>query len=243
MAEYKNPVLQKGKHKVTSPYGMRTIWGEQKMHNGIDLVGEGSTLDNIIAFADGKVVVSKYSSDIGEYIKLDHGNGNYTRYLHLKSKSRTVKVGDTVKKGQVLGYMGATGKVTGAHLHFDININGKYVDPEPYLQGVKTFEEENKVKQWQLAAIADGFKFPKYGADGSWGNECVSVAKKAVCKKRLIYKYKNLTKIVQKAVGVKVDGYFGKDTKAGVQAYQKKNNLVVDGSVGLETWRKILGVK
>ena len=58
MAEYKNAVLQKGKHKVTSPFGMRTIWGERKMHNGIDLVGEGSTLDYIVAFADGVVTVS-----------------------------------------------------------------------------------------------------------------------------------------------------------------------------------------
>jgi len=99
------------------------------------------------------------------------------------------------------------------------------------------------VKDFQLAAIADGFKFPKYGADGSWGKECESVAKKAVIKKRLTYKYRNLTKLVQKVVGVKADGLFGNDTKKAVIAYQKKNGLAADGEVGLNTWKKILGVK
>ena len=98
------------------------------------------------------------------------------------------------------------------------------------------------VQAWQKAAIADGFKFPKYGADGDWGQECIDVAKKAICKKRLVYKYKNLTKIVQKAVGVTADGYFGNNTKKAVIAYQKKKGLTADGEVGLNTWKKILGV-
>ena len=244
MSNYKNPVLRKGRHKVTSPFGMRTIWGKQQMHNGIDLVGEGSSLDYVIAFADGVVKTSKYSLTAGEYIQIDHGSGNYTRYLHLKKGSRTVKAGDKVLKGQVLGYMGATGNVTGAHLHFDVNVNGKYLDPAPYLEGKKVFDTTpNAVKQWQLAAIADGFKFPKYGADGKWGSECLAVAKKAVCKKRLTYTYKNLTKLVQAAVGVKVDGKFGKDTQAAVKNWQKLVGLRADGCVGLESWKKLLGVK
>lgn len=99
------------------------------------------------------------------------------------------------------------------------------------------------VQAWQKAAIADGFKFPKYGADGDWGQECIDVAKKAICKKHLVgYKNKNLTKIVQKAVGVTADGLFGNDTKKAVIAYQKKKGLTADGEVGLNTWKKILGV-
>ena len=244
MAEYKNPVLKAGKHKVTSPFGMRTIFGKRSMHNGIDLVGAGATLDYIIAFADGVVKNSKYSSSAGEYVELDHGDGNYTRYLHMKKGSRTVKVGQTVKKGQVLGYMGATGNVTGAHLHFDSKVGGKYVDPAAYLDGEKEFEKTiNKVKAWQLAAIEDGFEFPEYGADGKWGAECAEVAKNAVCKQRLIYKYKNLTKIVQNAVGVTVDGKFGAKTKAAVKNFQKLVGLKDDGCVGINTWKKILGVK
>ena len=250
MADYKNPVLKQGRHKVTSRFGRRTITingkTTTKQHNGIDLVGLSGTksaLDYIVAFADGKVVVSKYSSSAGEYVKLDHGNGIYTRYLHLKSGSRTVKVGQTVKKGQVLGYMGATGNVTGAHLHFDININGSYVDPEPYLNGVKTFEVISKkvsVLDFQKAAIADGFKFAKYGADGKWGAETKAVTKKAIVKKRLTYKYKNLTKLVQGIVGVKTDGLCGKDTVAAIKVWQKKNALKVDGAFGPSCWEKLL---
>ena len=243
--EYKNPVLKKGKHKLTSPFGMRTIFGKRSMHNGIDLVGEGSTLDYIVAFADGIVKISKYSSSAGEYVELDHGNGNYTRYLHLKKGSRTVKVGQAVKKGQVLGYMGATGNVTGAHLHFDIKVGGKFVDPAPYLKGEKEFNKAdfNTIREWQVSAILDGFEFSKFGADGKWGAECEGVAKKAVCKKRISYKYPYLTKLVQKAVGVKVDGKFGKDTKNAVILYQRNNGLKTDGCVGVNTWKKILGVK
>lgn len=98
------------------------------------------------------------------------------------------------------------------------------------------------IRYWQTSAIADGFTFPKYGADGKWGNECETVAKQAVCKKRTTYKYQNLTKIVQKAVGVTADGLFGTATRNAVISYQKKNGLVADGCVGLKTWEKILGV-
>ena len=106
-----------------------------------------------------------------------------------------------------------------------------------------TFGGESPVKQWQIAAMADGFDFPRYGADGTWGSECEVVAKKAVCKKRLLtYKYKNLTKIVQAVVGVSVDGKFGSNTKKAVVAYQKKHGLSADGEVGINTWKKILGV-
>lgn len=107
----------------------------------------------------------------------------------------------------------------------------------------ETPKKENKILEWQKAAIKDGFKFEKYGADGKWGGECEEVAKKAVCKKRLTYKYKNLTKIVQHAVGVGVDGKFGAGTKKAVTQYQKFLGLNPDGAVGLDTWKKILGVK
>lgn len=99
------------------------------------------------------------------------------------------------------------------------------------------------VKEWQKAAIADGYTFPKFGADGIWGSECASVAAKAIVKKRDTYTNKNLTRIVQAAVGVKVDGLCGAKTDAAIKAYQKAHGLTVDGSVGLNTWKEILGVK
>lgn len=99
------------------------------------------------------------------------------------------------------------------------------------------------VKDWQLAAIADGFRFPKYGADGEWGAECEAVAKKAIIKRRTNYVNRNLTKLVQKVVGVKQDGLCGKETQAAIKVWQKKHDLKADGSVGPATWRRMLGVK
>ena len=98
------------------------------------------------------------------------------------------------------------------------------------------------VKEWQNAAIADGFEFPKYGADGDWGSECIAVAKKAIVKKRSTYQYKNLTKIVQKVVGVSADGLCGSETKVAIINWQRANNLEDDGEVGLASWKKMLGI-
>lgn len=99
------------------------------------------------------------------------------------------------------------------------------------------------VKEWQKAAIADGYKFPKYGADGVWGSECAYVAQKAVVRKRPYYSLKNLTRIVQKVVGVTVDGLCGTKTDAAIRAYQQKNGLTADGQVGINTWKKILNIR
>ncbi len=100
-----------------------------------------------------------------------------------------------------------------------------------------------KVLAWQKAAIDDGFKFPQYGADGEWGDECASVARAAIVKHRDgVYKYPNLTKIVQEAVGAGVDGKCGGKTSAAIIKYQEAHGLEPDGCVGINTWKKILGV-
>lgn len=99
------------------------------------------------------------------------------------------------------------------------------------------------VLRWQNAAIKDGFKFPRYGADGAWGAECETVAKQAICKKYAVgYRYKNLTAIVQQVVDVTADGKFGNDTRAAVIKWQAANGLVADGAVGLNSWKRILGI-
>lgn len=141
------------------------------------------------------------------------------------------------------------GRIDGISGNVDMNIMYNSIftaeQPKPAPRPKPAPKPSNKntaVKEWQTAAIADGFKFPKYGADGVWGAECESVAKAAVCKKRLIYTNRSLTKIVQRKVGVKADGMFGKDTDRSVRNYQKANRLAVDGCVGINTWKKILGV-
>lgn len=98
------------------------------------------------------------------------------------------------------------------------------------------------VKEWQEAAIKDGYKFPKYGADGDWGDECIAVAKKAIIKKRTTYTNKNLTKIVQKVVGVAADGLCGANTDTAIRNWQRANGLAVDGQFGLQCWKKVLKI-
>lgn len=102
--------------------------------------------------------------------------------------------------------------------------------------------EENLVLSFQRAAVADGFKFPQYGCDGSYGDETKSVMQKCIVKKRLLYKYKNATKLVQRLLGIKQDGLAGKETESAIKKFQKENNLTADGCVGLFTWKKLLNI-
>ena len=101
---------------------------------------------------------------------------------------------------------------------------------------------ENRVLLFQQNALADGFKLPKYGADGMWGAETEKVAKSAVVKRRVTYKYKNLTRLVQQAVGVTVDGLCGKQTTAAITVWQQQNGLVADGQWGVNCWKRWAGV-
>ena len=105
-----------------------------------------------------------------------------------------------------------------------------------------TFGGENATKTWQKAAIADGYKLAS-GADGIWGKECEAVAKKAICKRCYWpWKNKNLTRVIQKIVGVETDGKFGDGTKNAVVALQKLLGLPANGVVDYATWKKFLGV-
>jgi len=108
----------------------------------------------------------------------------------------------------------------------------------------QTSTADGSVRDWQNAAIADGFRFPKYGADGYWGSECESVAKAALIKNRGAsdYRYRNLTKIVQSKLGVAVDGKCGVNTANAIKSFQANFGLVADGIVGLNTWKRLLGV-
>lgn len=97
-------------------------------------------------------------------------------------------------------------------------------------------------KDWQLAAIVDGYKFPS-GADGIWGQECEAVAKKAIVKRYfLLYKNKALTKVIQRIVGVDADGKFGQNTERAVSKWQANHGLEPDGIVGIKTWKTMFNV-
>ena len=103
--------------------------------------------------------------------------------------------------------------------------------------------KENLILSFQRAVIADGVKLPKYGADGTYGSETSQAMQKCIVKKRVIYKYKNCTKLVQRLLGITQDGLCGKDTDLAIRKFQQENNLQVDGAVGKCTWEKLLNIK
>lgn len=128
-------ILKDAKNQITCKYNVLT-------HRGVDVVKYKGQLDYIIAHTDGKVIdvvknynkTDKIGHSYGNYVLLKHPNGYYTLYAHMKYKSVTVSIGDTVKQGQVIGYMGNTGYSKGAHLHFEVrNTKNKRINPTPYL--------------------------------------------------------------------------------------------------------------
>ena len=116
-------------HKITSPYGYRYIFGRYEFHLGIDL--GASYGSNIFASDGGKVTYAGWKGSYGKLIIITHDNGNQTYYAHCSSIQ--VSAGQRVYQGQVIGKVGSTGNSTGPHLHFEIRINGKTVNPRNYL--------------------------------------------------------------------------------------------------------------
>lgn len=117
----------------TSGYGVRSdpFRGRSAMHAGIDLAGPSGT--PIYATADGVVERAGWNSGgYGNLIELDHGRGIETRYGHLSKI--LVKDGQRVKRGDVIGRMGSTGRSTGSHLHYEVRIDGRAVNPVPFMK-------------------------------------------------------------------------------------------------------------
>ncbi|WP_320672044.1 peptidoglycan DD-metalloendopeptidase family protein, partial [Patulibacter defluvii] len=112
---------------VTSPYGAR--WGRQ--HAGMDIAAAIGT--PIKAYAAGTVAFSGTQSGYGNIVCVDHGDGLQTCYAHMSKNA--VRQGAKVQAGDVVGYVGMTGRTTGPHLHFEVRKNGKAVDPAPYYSG------------------------------------------------------------------------------------------------------------
>lgn len=207
-------------YRITSPFGTRIhpVSGVKSMHNGIDLVaskdGKSGQTDYITAHTGGTVESVGYNSSAGYYAKIRVSSRTLMVYYHMKEMPY-VKKGATVKTGDRLGYMGSTGTATGAHLHFGIQCDGKWIDPQPYLDKdytegemtvnitmsvLKKGSKGEQVKTLQRLLIVQGYDLGSYGADGS----------------------------------------FGSKTEEAVREYQKRNSLDVDGFVGQATWNKML---
>ena len=116
---------------MTSGYGMRNhpVLRKRANHKGIDLAAPTGT--PIYATADGTVERANYFGSYGNYIQIGHGNAIETRFAHL---SRIiVSDGQQVRKGDLIGYVGSTGRSTGPHLHYEVRIDGRAVDPRPFM--------------------------------------------------------------------------------------------------------------
>lgn len=128
-----------GYYTITSQYGMRfhPILKIYKKHTGLDI--GAPTGAYIIAANDGVVTQSTYSYSYGNFIMINHGGGVYTLYAH--GSERLKEVGDIVERGEAIMKVGSTGWATGAHLHFEIRINGQTIDPYNYIISIQSANE------------------------------------------------------------------------------------------------------
>lgn len=120
-----------GQLEMTSPFGVRIdpFFHQPSMHTGMDF--RASPGDPIYATAAGRVTKAGWEGGYGNMVEIDHGEGLATRYGHMSAIG--VKVGQTVRPGQVIGRVGSTGRSTGPHLHYETRVNGEAVNPEKFL--------------------------------------------------------------------------------------------------------------
>jgi murein DD-endopeptidase MepM/ murein hydrolase activator NlpD len=125
------PTLWPVNGRLMSPFGGRTdpLNGEGAMHTGVDLAASMGT--PVHATADGIVSHASWANQYGNLVVIDHGDGMQTYYAHLSAFS--VIEGQEIRRGDVLGHSGATGRVTAPHLHYEVRIGGTPVNPYKYL--------------------------------------------------------------------------------------------------------------
>ena len=135
---------------ISSYYGYRTdpFRGRRKNHKGLDIRGPVGT--PIYATADGFVKTSKWLGSYGKFIEIDHGNGIITRYGHMSRLKVPANV--RVKKGDIIGLMGSTGRSTGSHLHYEVRVAGEPVNPLSFMAQSSNpvkFAEKSETSQAQ----------------------------------------------------------------------------------------------
>ena len=171
-------VLKGSKCVITQGY-------KKGVHDGVDIVGVNSKgthiLDYIVAHSDGVVVSyrkdyktqDKSGSSYGNYVKIKHEDGYYTLYAHMSYNTVKVKTGDKVKKGQTLGYMGATGRATAGHLHFEVrDTNDVRIDPIPYLdKDLPDTQKSDFISGCDYKTLSD--MYVRWGAGFNYGIKLV----------------------------------------------------------------------
>ncbi len=207
------------RYKITYPFGTRTILGQKEHHSGVDLVAVadngGAISDWVCAFDAGEVIEAGYSERSGYYCKIRHDEAFSTIYCHFKKGTLAVEKGDKVVKGEILGYMGNTGRSTGAHLHLGVSLFGEWVDPEKYFD--KDLREVNKL------TLTHERKVLRRGAVGD--------------EVRLLQ-----TLLVFHGAEISADSSFGPATERALAAFQKSRAIESDGIAGPASWQELMKI-
>ena len=218
-------------NNVTSPFGWRThpITRKRSLHSGVDFAKSG--YHEIKASASGKVIRSYTSSSYGETIILRHtinGQTWETLYAHMRSGSRKVREGQSVKQGQVIGVMGNTGNSTGQHLHFELH------------KGTWNINKSNAVNPLSYLGKNLSPKKSNLTVDGKWGNSTTKALQKALGTPQdgiISHQYRN--SVTSALYGNTV--HFS-DTGRGsvvIRELQKKVKSSPDGLLGPNTVRQL----
>lgn len=222
--------------RISSKFGNRKhpITGKVSLHGGTDIAAASGAAVKVASA--GTVAVVSYNSLAGYFINVEHAGGVLTRYHHLSVQS--VKVGDKVKAGQIIGKVGATGSATGPHLHFEVHQRGTKVNPQTFMRGkyinlgtdkplpkpTPTPKPTGGIDVSQLPIIRPGDRGVHVGImQGALVARGYSVGKTGV------------------------DNSNGNATQKAVNAYQKKNpatgtNGKPDNTCGRKMWASLLGL-
>ncbi|MDZ7588973.1 MAG: M23 family metallopeptidase [Parasphingorhabdus sp.] len=139
---------------LTSNFGVRSdpFGGGRRAHKGLDMAGPVGT--PIYATADGIVGRAQWVSGYGNFIEINHGNEIQTRYGHMSKLN--VAANQRVKSGDLIGFMGSTGRSTGSHLHYEVRIAGEAVNPVPFMQSNDFLVAQVTKSRIALGGPADG---------------------------------------------------------------------------------------
>lgn len=149
------PVSNKQLNRIASGFGMRIhpIYGIAKMHPGIDFTAPQGT--PVYATGHGVVTEAGSGTGTGNYVLINHGYGYETKYLHMVRLK--VSAGKTVKRGEVIGWVGSTGASTGPHCHYEVHINGSPVDPVYFFYNDLNAEQYDRVLKIAATGSAKSF--------------------------------------------------------------------------------------
>ena len=146
--------------RISSPFGKRRhpILRDIRIHWGVDYAAPAGTL--VYAGGDGVIQVAKYNGGYGNYIKIRHNSEYSTAYGHMKAFAKGIRPGVRVKQGQVIGYVGSTGRSTGPHLHYEVIRNGRRVNPTTIKAAAGENLKGSSLKEFKtvVAGIKDSYQ-------------------------------------------------------------------------------------